>query len=363
MMYSSKTFICFIVLILCIKCTLSDNNDDYHWLFLHYHKTGHDLSRSILDALSSLLNTTYVDNIGPRRTYYQPKNIYDIPYLKSALSVQGGGEMQFEWNKFIKLPYKIVHFVRDPFDYIISAYLYHIQHPPPPERFVRYHRYDPCLFNSKLINHYINEFDYFHYNKTFIENHINMTFILCRSLFSKAPFYKELNRLIVIDDNGNKDVTKSLKLEAVRCLISDEIDAGADILRMAVNSLRDKEAGNKYSKRIFLSDFSSNNSSKWNDTTINLIKFLLNNENNSQLKYLSNCMDCQQEYLNTIYKYSFIGNNNIIKNKFQFVNENASLHTTHNMISHEKRNEYKKILLDDEILGPLLLLLKDIILH
>jgi hypothetical protein len=42
-----------------------------------------------------------------------------------------------------------------------------------------------------------------------------MTFVLCRSLFSKAPFYKELNRLIVIDDNGNKDVTKSLKLEVI----------------------------------------------------------------------------------------------------------------------------------------------------
>ena len=349
-----------IVIFLNITYTLTDDNS-YHWLFLHYHKTGHDLSRSILDALSSLLNDTYVDNIGPRRTYYQPTKVNDIPYLKSSLTVQGGGEMQFEWNKFIKFPYKIVHFVRDPFDYIISAYLYHIQHPPPPERFIRYHRYDPCLYNSNLINHYINELVYFNFNKTFIESHLNMTFLLCRSLFLKPPFYKELNRLSVIDNYGNRDVSKALKLEAVRCLISDEIDAGADLLRMAVNALRDKEADNKYSKRIFLSDFSSSNSTKWNETAKSLIKFLFRDENNIKFNHISNCIECQQEYLNTIYKYSYIGNNNIIKNKFQFDNENASLHVTHNMISYEERNKYKNILIDDDVLGPLLLMLRDIV--
>jgi hypothetical protein len=221
---------------------------DYHWLFLHYHKTGHDLAREILAPICSYLSKRLSDNAGPRRQLWSPDDSGYIPYFHSAINVQGGAEMHFDWNRIIHFPYKVVHFVRDPYDYVISAYLYHSQQPPPPEKFVRQRKYNPCLVSNPLLGHYIDELNAFGENAVKLSFLLNETESLCRQIFRSGPFHKELIRLSNVSPNA-KD---ALLLEAARSLISDERDAGADLLRMAVNALREKEAG-KRAKRVFLS--------------------------------------------------------------------------------------------------------------
>ena len=162
---------------------------DYHWLFLHYHKTGHDLTREILLPICKVLGEVLSDNKGPRRRewfdFNKQKNV--IPYFKAAINVQGGAEMsQFDWNLQSPFPFKIVHFVRNPFDYVVSAYLYHAQNPPPPEHFVRARRYKPCVHNATLLEHYVNELSSFGENKTCIQEYIDNIVSLCKDLQPNA---------------------------------------------------------------------------------------------------------------------------------------------------------------------------------
>ena len=75
---------------------------DIHWLVLHYHKTGHDLTRAIFEVLSKVyiplytlinmfitrdhlinhkqkeLGVTYSDNEGPRRTLWKLEVVYSL---------------------------------------------------------------------------------------------------------------------------------------------------------------------------------------------------------------------------------------------------------------------------------------------
>ena len=104
-----------------------------HWLVLHYHKTGHDLTRSLFEVISKELGLSLADNKGPRRTLWKVEEYVaegkpnELPYFQSSVNIQGGAEMHFKWTDVIKMQFKVLHFVRDPFDYIISAYLYHSQ--------------------------------------------------------------------------------------------------------------------------------------------------------------------------------------------------------------------------------------------
>ena len=98
---------------------------------------GHDLTRAIFEPLSSQLSLSFADNKGPRRELwnvkqYEPKD----PYFQANINIQGGADLHYTWNEHHPTKYKVIHFVRDPFDYIVSAYLYHAQQPPPPEKFV-----------------------------------------------------------------------------------------------------------------------------------------------------------------------------------------------------------------------------------
>ena len=107
--------------------------EEERWLILHYHKTGHDLTRAIFETVSNELGVSLGDNQGPRRTLWNVEDYVGtgkanvLPYFQSRINIQGGAEMHFKWEKVINVPYKVLHFVRDPFDYVVSAYLYHSQ--------------------------------------------------------------------------------------------------------------------------------------------------------------------------------------------------------------------------------------------
>ena len=96
--------------------------------FLHYHKTGHDLSRVLARGVSSTLA------IDLTVAHHQPKR----GRFDSELSCSGRDEVQV-WTAPELFPRVapvpscniVVHMVRDPASWAISFYDYHRQDPTP----------------------------------------------------------------------------------------------------------------------------------------------------------------------------------------------------------------------------------------
>lgn len=332
---------------------------DIHWLVLHYHKTGHDLTRALFEVISKELGLSLADNKGPRRTLWKLEEYVGegkpnvLPYFQSNVNIQGGAEMHFKWKDFIKMQFKVLHFVRDPFDYVISAYLYHSQSPPPPEKFVRQRRFNPCMYSKKSIDVYLKELGLFHEDVITVSKAINGTIALCESLHKHGPLHKELQHLAQTSVNE----VNALQLEACRSIISDEIDGGGDLLRMTVNALRAKEAGSDRAKTVYLHQFPLKNETIWRRSLLSVLEFLLYETGHSRRK-LSGISDVIDRLVNSTFDKAFVKNGTTVENSI----ENTGVHVTSTFISSEKRQIYLKSLKEDPVLGPLLLIFQRIIL-
>ena len=111
--------------------------------FLHYHKTGHDLSRVLASAVSSTLA------IHKTKSHLKKRKRSD-----NELSCSGRDEVQV-WTapelfqRIAPVPSCniIVHMVRDPASWAISSYDYHRQ-DPTPESWVK-HAKPACTFQHR----------------------------------------------------------------------------------------------------------------------------------------------------------------------------------------------------------------------
>ena len=178
---------------------------------------------------SRYLQLSLADNKGPRRSIWHLKDylgegenkLGHVPYFHANLNIQGGADMHFNWNSENPPNYKILHFVRDPFEYVVSAYLYHAQQPPPPEKFVRQRHYNPCSFSRDKLGflaiyyliHYlmiqlticytywflqdifVSELVLFGVNENELREHLNKTIDLCSQVHQHGPLHVELRHL------------------------------------------------------------------------------------------------------------------------------------------------------------------------
>ena len=98
------------------------------WILLVYHKTGHDLVDRIIQGLRSHRMSIPVYN-----NYNQTarKNVLSLlGDFKEDIVILHASDLPFDWNtKFSAYgrDVKIIHFVRDPYDMVMSGYLYHSQ--------------------------------------------------------------------------------------------------------------------------------------------------------------------------------------------------------------------------------------------
>jgi hypothetical protein len=134
---------------------------------------------------------------------------------------------------------KIIHFVRNPFDMVMSNYLYHSQ-KPTPEEWV--HRDDPChaMYDDgkTLASNVLPSIGTDEINEEYFSNIIKM----CRSLFQSKPsmrnstFYEHLLEL---------DAWDGLRLATAQMIAAsgdaNNYLAGGDVARMANNIVKFKE--------------------------------------------------------------------------------------------------------------------------
>ena len=184
-------------------------------MLVQYHKTGHDASRVIARVLGELWHVEFADVMsrpdGHSRTLLPCQFLVAGSPWQSCYGVQASPDLSCR-------PFpprlRVLHFVREPVEMAISAYLYHSQ-SPPPEPWVL-HR-PPC---ARRIDPTVHRF------AAALDlpfRHVEAVSALCHSLQPKNWSFHHALRTLPPSS-------------AVRLAASWLITSQADVLRMAANA-------------------------------------------------------------------------------------------------------------------------------
>ncbi len=243
---------------------------------------------------------------------------------------------------------KIIHFVRNPFDMVLSNYFYHSQDPTPE---VWVHTDNPCESHyadgETLASHVLPALtmDIDGAPATEItHNQLESVTSLCRSLFRSTL---ELRNLTFYEHLMTLDKWDGLRLATAQMIVAsskaNHYRAGGDILRMANNLIRFK----------LLQSSSTDSIPKEKREKVLLLTM-------SMGEYMSNT----KEYMINFHEFIF-GRGNVTVSREQIVNaaqkrvsnvEKTKAKGTQHVTSgkHDDKDELKARLRHDPILGPIL---------
>jgi len=208
---------------------------------MHYHKTGHEVTKDLvkLFAEQPTAVTIYYNNSVNGR-FLENKRASDERvsddilgcephnFTKHPLRAREAPDMFCdELKAFVPSDLNVVHFLREPADMIVSAYLYHKQEPPP-EHWMN--RTDPCERDEPMLRLMAKTIgiDY---------SAVEAVASGCERLLAKSGADNHYDALLALP------TLEGLRLEAARSIVSSGVSAGADMLRMPANVLRLREAG------------------------------------------------------------------------------------------------------------------------
>jgi hypothetical protein len=317
-----------------------------NWIFVHYHKTGHDLARKLADVFRHGTCTAAVRFQFDRRVSV----LRHVNTLRETeIAVMAGPDMDGPWNATLlgkKDPtVRFVHFVRDPLDMVLSAYLYHAQEDSPVlEKWLHVKGFDPCGINARtLFDKFAkvigtNYGDYMH-----VVDLIANTIQECHDLVPRNESFKTLTYYSMLRALSKED---GVVLEAARSILSA---TGGDILRMATNTIYETETNNGTSYRVFLAEFPIGDEAQFAESAQRLLRFLMRDTSDGQ-KHFWSCMSVRDAVRRSV--------------ELAFVPEKAAGaggHVTQTMISTAERDRLKKHLMDNPSIGPLLAIVSEII--
>lgn len=286
---------------------------------VHYHKSGHALSNSLIyNSLLNLSITEFQINPWRPRIGHVDLNSMSEDDWERLLPIGKVG-VQVAPNIADGPPppdnVRLIHFVREPVDMSISSYLYHRQQPTP-EPWVHVH--NPCVENKTTLADMEQALD-------LKPGTLDAVVQLCKRLhgLNKMDYYKSLTSLPWKD---------GLRLEVARFIVSQNELAGGDLLRMAANVRRTQH---------------------WPRLTIELGM------------WSSHPRETMTRFLD------FIGFNpesrvhlieNFVKLQNKKMHNQTDNHVTRTHISAEERREWAKEILSDPIVGDLLKHLSGIVM-
>ncbi len=178
---------------------------------------------------------------------------------------------------FRKLKYvedvRVIHFVRDPFDMVISGFLYHSQ-IPAPEKWLTAPNYNLCAFNTSLTDQWLPKLAELKRGGKSGFLAVNQSFHAvvekCHELNRKDNIHGNSSLHSMLHHAKNSSTPNdALLLEAIRALIPS---VQGDILRMGVNALYEDK---RISKRIFTSDFPAGDEKSFLKTATGIYEFLM----------------------------------------------------------------------------------------
>ena len=184
-------------------------------MLVHYHKTGHDASRVIAHALNQLLAIEFTESMSrPGAPVSTCHDLVAGALWQSCHGIRASPDLLCR-----PFPHRlrVVHFVRDPFDMIVSAFLYHRQNPPPEPWILSRH---PCSPKRRILP------------------------VLVRFAASIRISYSQLaavdglcHRLLPPSTSFHQALQSMSMSDAVRLVATWMIVGQGDILRMAANSV------------------------------------------------------------------------------------------------------------------------------
>jgi len=346
-----------------------DNADDVnivhnvHWGLLHYHKTGHDLALSLLTPFKPpQCKKTALGHV-PKSS---DLSLSLKTFFKSDISMLTGGFLQFNWKKTLSLEnhhVRIIHFVRDPYDMVMSGYLYHSQQRAP-ESWLLESRFNPCKYDEDIMfGMYAKVLGSFIGDIPKVERLINSVIDVCHQLnntYGGGKFNPLLKKAKVFTENGTFDLYDGVRLEAARSILYYK---GGHVLLMGVNALF--EANATKSKRVFLSDFPMSNRTKYRESVSSLFTYLMKPPTSC-----SNTTSCPKETNAGLPFWSCLSNANsatsiAVREAFKYGGKQAHIngdgkvvqgvtHVTSDLMSTEERNMYRARLKVDPVFGELL---------
>lgn len=227
-------------------------NDQNIILSIHYHKTGCLLSRQLYKILGNYIND-YIhikDPIKKRIFKWDSNNCVKfekIKFRKEKNQVYNQAAPNYFKDIFSEMPQinKIIHLVRESYDWCLSNYLYHIQYPTPEKWFKKVNTDINQWFNEKELRFMCNEInlDFKH-----IQNLINYIKSVYNCPIGKN-YYQYLRSICP---------KKGIIIETTRFLLNNKRTAGCDHLRMAINSKYLSSNTNKV-LTLHMNDFRGNN--------------------------------------------------------------------------------------------------------
>jgi hypothetical protein len=367
----------------------SNSSDPIIWLILQYHKTGYMLSRSIFRPLATELDVTISYNAVPCRRLWRFEDFDgEVPYFLLGIHLQEAAEMHFKWKDFIHSHKpKIVHFVRDPYEFLISSYLYHSQSDPPSNELILNQPFNPCLHSEEMFDMYYAELSYFNEDVDSLKSSIAQIATECKRIYlsaknliakntseaytKHAKYGELLRKLSAVSPNHGMD---ALRLEAYRSILftgmGPSLVSGNDLFRMAVNALRAKESEGADVMQTQVEDFPYDNEYVWKRAMGDMLDFLFDSKYLAHLHQLKTLK--LHKHPSTVIK-SFLVDlayNSSVMNKQMVLDLHGStgekqsgrfVHLTKSLIPPDLREKYKKGLKEDKLLGPVLATFRRII--
>eukprot|EP00040_Diaphanoeca_grandis_P035959 m.227476 g.227476 ORF g.227476 m.227476 type:complete len:264 (-) comp33522_c1_seq1:25-816(-) len=217
-------------------------------VFIHYHKSGHDITRRLSKELTAHFGAKFPLHY---RGFFRRQHDEDGCMLESPMwlleHAADGSDQKYrrsvtkETDFILTAPdffcnkvevmfppsAQIVHFVRNPIELVISGFLYHSQ-SPTPEPWVKNTREsesNPCKHNVHSLKLMAEEL---HLDMKLLFNVIE----LCETLYKSAGADHYYGALLTLAPE------QGVRLEACRAMISGGPIAGGDLLRMTNNAHR-----------------------------------------------------------------------------------------------------------------------------
>jgi hypothetical protein len=146
--FRSVILLVFLLLARATRRKLASDAAAHRWVLMHYHKSGHDLTRIVRSVFADQNCVPHGEAPSVPRRVDVHEHLQLLAKEQIAVVVS---DALFSWTDFGHA--KIVHFVREPADMIISGYLYHAQTPVPPgEGWLNDGRLDLCNEETRKLS-------------------------------------------------------------------------------------------------------------------------------------------------------------------------------------------------------------------
>jgi hypothetical protein len=349
-----------LVLLLLARTTrrkLTSDAAAHRWVLMHYHKSGHDLTRIVRSVFADQNCVPHVEAHSVPRRVDVHEHLQLVAKEQIAVVVS---DALFDWTDFG--PAKIVHFVREPADMIISGYLYHAQTPvPPDEGWLKNFGLNICDEEKRnptyisLIQEFVGSAEAMNAEKA-----VQRVRDLCGRLKRKYQ-RASIHDMMKSEDQNYADMYAGIRVEAVRAILTTR---NGDLMRMASNCIWESRAPPGTSFRVFMSDIPVGERRVVNGTVSALMSYLMPDNppgvgDSGGKAFWEGCITrdvaeakcAERMYVDPAHVAHSTSKGAV------------ATHVTQGFISGHLREHYKHKLLTDPDLGPLLRILNYVMLE